>query len=363
MTIKKILPQTLLNLHENPLMKKIMDGSEDLTKTIESVRKLWSFDMYSRTPSMTIEDGNVAGTNLDVACLMYTLAERSATITIPKYKSLRPKTLNESKVRDKRSGEIASLSSNKDLFSFSVKIFDESVNDYRNFCITDPNGDLYLDFDFEMTDKEEKFLEKNKVTFSDQIKFKYFVHPNRWASLYGQNYFITKALIERMTDECKNWFIQIKRMQKNGIMFPAYDSESKPWSKKLKEYGKSVKFSSLEVEVDFPMINKYKVYEDTSENLIELDRKRKLYIYSILPILRFAIRCTELAFYKYSNDKMPSWIGGGSKWESGFKLPKKRIVWDRLKIIQPAVGKFSIAIRKRIKDKSEIMALDYEEKT
>lgn len=363
MSKKKILPQTLLNIYKNPLMKKIMDKNENLEDTIFNVKKFWSFDMYSRMPSHTLENNKVVGTNLDLACVLYTLAERCAIISIPEYKSLRPKTLGESKVNGARTGKIISLSSNKDLFSFSVKIFDEIVEDYRNFCITDPNGDLYLSsFKWEPTDEENKYLTENEIYFTDQNYFKYFIHPNRWTSFYGQNYFITKALIERITDECKNWFTQIKRMQKNGIEYPQTDKESaKSWPKKIKENGKSVKFESLEVEVDFPMFNEYKIYEDTQANLIILTSLRKYNTYTLLPILRFATRCSELAFHKYSDNQLPSWIGGGTKWENGFKLPQKRIKWDRLKIVQPAVGEFSIAIRKRIKTKSEIMAKNYKE--
>ena len=358
---KKILPHTLLNLYENSLMKKIMDRSEFLVDTIEDVKKFWSFDMYSRTPSHILENDKIVGTNLDAASLFYTLAERSAVITIPEYKSLRPKTLGESKVNGVRTGEIINLSSNKDIFSFSVKIFDKIADDYRNFCITDPNGNLYLNsFNFDMTNEEENYLENNEVWFNEQIKLKYFVHPNRWTSFYGQKYFITKALIERITDECKNYFAQIKKIIKNGIEYPETTEEpSKPWPKKLKEDGKSVKFESLEVEVDFPMINKYKKYSENQANLVMLTSLRKFNLYNVLPILRFATRCSELAFYKHGNGKFPNWIGGGCEWESGFKLPKKRVVWDRLKIVQPAVGEFSIAIRKRLKEKAEIMANDY----
>lgn len=353
MSKKKIMPQTLLNIHKNPLMKKIMDRTENLDETIEKVRKFWSFDMYSRTPSLIDSLNNI--TNLDVACFIYSLCERSAIITIPEYESLRPQTLNETKSTGTRTGKIIGLSSNKDLFSFSIKIFDESVNDFRNFCITDPCGNLHLKFlKWVPVDEENIYLVDNKVSFENQINFRQFIHPNRWASFYGQHYFITKALIDRMTDQCKNWFSQIKRMKKNGIEYPQKDAP-KIWPKVIKEAGVSVKFESLEVEVDFPMINEYKKYDDEEVNMVKLTDMRKYYLYTLLPILRFATRCTELAFYKYSKNKLPSWIGGGTKWEKGFKLPKKKIIWDRLKIVQPKVGNYSLSIRKRIKMKSEIM--------
>ena len=359
MTPKKILPQSLLNLNSNLLMKNIMDRSKDLFITIEKVKKLWGFDMYTRTPSQTL-DGK---TNLDLACVFYSLAERSAAIIIPKYKSLRPKSVDDPDVKEARTGKIISLSSNKDLFSFSIKIFDEVVNEYRSFCITDPRGNFYLkEFVWTPTVQEKEYLLENEVSSSlnNQISFKNFVHPNRWTSFYGQNYFITKALIQRIEDECKDIFSQIKAMEKKGFTYPKDDKNSKPWPKKIKESGKPIIFKSLEVEVDFPMINKFLEYKSSQGYMVLLTDIRKNYIYSILPILRFATRCTELAFFKYANNKLPSWLGGGVKWESGFKLPKKRIEWDRLKIVQPTVGEFSLAIRKRIKEKSEIMAHDFE---
>ena len=131
--------------------------------------------------------------------------------------------------------------------------------------------------------------------------------------------------------------------------------------KKLNAKGKSVTFETLEVEVDVPEYkNSYPKYEYNQDNLIKNTNIRKKYIYTTIHLLRFATRCTELAFYLYGDDRLPGWLGGNTKWESDFKLPKKRIKWDRLKLCQPKVGDFSIAIRKRIKYKKEIMNEKYE---
>lgn len=371
MTEKKILPKTLLNILENPILKRIMDRNENLDDVIDILQARWNMDLQSRRPSNPYRKNKFQGTNLDLACFLFSLAKRSAFINIPIYKSMRPKSLTEGQLvssKENRHGKIVGLTANKDVFSFSIRIWDENIinadmskGDYRSFSITSPDGNMYegwSNIEWKPTKDERLFLEKfNLLTGGNKIFFKNFVHPNRWTSLYGQNYFLTKALIDRLTDEAKNIFAQIKTMQEEGINFSETGEKSqKSWPKTLKAKGKSVKFKSLEVEVDVPdYINEYKIYEKNQENLIMLAEKRKRIIYNIIPMLRFATRCTELAFFKYGNDRLPNWIRGGAKWETDFKFPKKRATWDRLKIVQPKIGDFSVSIRKRIKSKSEIM--------
>ena len=55
---------------------------------------------------------------------------------------------------------------------------------------------------------------------------------------------------------------------------------------------------------------------------------------------------------------MPAWIQN-AKWEPGFKeTSRARTLWDRLKLVQPAVGEKSISIIKRTYEKSAIVAED-----
>ena len=49
--------------------------------------------------------------------------------------------------------------------------------------------------------KENKFIYDNGLANENAIKFTHFVSPNRWTSMFGQYYFMTKALIWRLKEE------------------------------------------------------------------------------------------------------------------------------------------------------------------
>lgn len=379
MTKKKHVAKTLKTILENPTMQFIQDKSLPLDDAIKIVQKYWTYDMYNKKPGPALDsDGIFQGTSLDLACFLTALAERGAVLNIPKYKSMRPKTIKEGErisSSENRHGKILNLVSNKDIFSFGLKMMDmnimtsESVGNYRSFSLTTPDGNWYDGWESIQWDpsvKENQFLTENDIWSGNNIEFKYFVHPNRWISLYGQHYFITKALINRLTEQAADNFKQIKQMLADGIKYPETgEGAQKVWPESHKEEGKSVKFESLEVEIDIPDNNsKFPQLDSNQENLIFLTEQRKNWNSTIIPNLRFSTRITEYAFYKHGiknegGEKLPAWLSGGTKWDRLFKLPRKRIEWDRLKLIQPGVGELSVAIRKRIKTKSEIMAKDY----
>ena len=376
MTEKKKVSRTLLNVMDHAVMMGIMDRQFHPEVMIEDVMEWWGFDVYSRKPGPALVNGIFEGTDLDLACFMSALANRGAVINIPHYKSMRPQSIKEGQrvvSKDNRHGPIIGLTSNKDLFSFGVRIKDanvvttDSVGDYRTFSITDPSGEWYDGWhtiQFDPVAKENKFLTENKLWTDNKVIFRNFVHPNRWISFYGVHYFITKCLIERMKEQAKDLGVQIKRMLDEGIKYPTSGEDAPDtWPKQTKEEGKSVKFRSLEVETDIPeYANNYPVFESNQLNLIELTRTRKYWNYKVIPALSFAVRCTELAHLKYGFDgndveKMPAWLD--IKWERGYKQKGKRIEWDRLVLFQPGVGKTAVSIRKRIKEKSEIMNKEY----
>jgi len=245
----------------------------------------------------------------------------------------------------------------------------DSVGDFRTFSLTAPDGNWYDGWDkieWDPSAKENQFLSENEIWTGNSVIFKHFVHPNRWISLYGQHYFITKALIDRLTEQASDNFRQIKRMLADGIKYPEEGfGTPKVWPDSTKEEGKSVKFETLEVEIDIPTNDTlFTEYDSTQKNLVYLTEQRKNWNSSVIPALKFSTRITEYAFYKYGEkkeggEKMPAWLSGGTVWERDFKLPKKKIQWDRIKLMQPGVGEFSVAIRKRKKLKSEIMAKDF----
>jgi len=377
MTAKKKVAKTLLNVMDHEVMMGIMDRQFHPDAVVSDVQSWWGFDMYKRKPGPALINDVFEGTDLDLACFMSALAERGAVINIPWYKSMRPQTIKEGQrvvSKDNRHGPIINLTSNKDLFSFGVKIMDanvigtDSVGDFRTFSITDPSGEMYEGWrtiEFDPVAKENKFLTENDIWTGNRVIFKNFVHPNRWISFYGVHYFITKCLIERLRDQAKNYHSQINRMLDNGIKYPVSgEGAQTKWAKQTKEKGKSVKFRALEVECDIPeYYNEYPTFKDTQENLVYLTKERKNWAYKVVPALSFAVRCTELAHLKYGfngsgKEKMPAWLNN-VKWEEGYKQKGKRIEWNRLTLFQPGVGERAVAIRKRVKEKSEIMSLEY----
>lgn len=381
MTEKKIVAKTLGNILENPTMQFIMDRSLPLTDVVDLVQKYWTVNMYTRKPGPALVDGIFEGTDLDLAVFLSGLADRGAVLNLPKYKSMKPTTLREGErlsSKENRHGKILGLVSNKEVFSFSLRILDmnvmtsEAVGEPRTFSLTTPDGNWYEGWDrieWDPSAAENKFLTENDLWTGNKVIFKYFVHPNRWISMYGQHYFITKALIERLTEQASDHFKQIQKMQSEGINYPSSGEvgAQKEWAKSTKEEGKSVKFESLEVEVDFPMNGEYPQLESNQENLVALTEERRLWNNTVIPNLRFACRITEYAFYKYGikkegGEKMPAWLSGGTTWEREFKFPKKQIKWDRLKLVQPGVGQYSVSIRKRIKSKAQMMAMDFKVK-
>jgi len=378
MTEKKRVAKTLKNVLDTPEMMAIMDKNFNLDALIPEVQNYWGFDMYKRKPGPALIDGVFVGTDLDLACFMYALAQRGAVINIPKYKSMRPKSVKEGQrvvSSENRHGPIVNLTSNKDVFSFVIRIKDanvvttDSVGEYRTFSLTDPSGEWYRGWEsiqWDPTAKENKFLLENDIWTGNRVIFQNFVHPNRWTSFYGQYYFITKALIARMTEEANYYGQEIKNMLNEGVKYPSEGEKGaqKIWPKQDKEAGKSVKFDSLEVEVDIPESEtEYPSFDYNQQNLIYLTERRRLWNNTIIPNLRFPVRATELAFFKYGSngngEKMPAWLGGGTKWERNYKVKGKRIAWDRLVLTQPGVGERAVSIRKRVKQKAEIMSKEY----
>jgi hypothetical protein len=372
-TPKKQVAKTLTEVLEHPVMRKIQDLGSDITEITDTVVGFWKYDLMNRKPSPAMYDdaGNLLQTtNLDLATFLYALWDRGACINIPTYKGWRPKTVTEGQVvtsSANRSGKITGLVGNKDLFSFNIRILDsnvmttDSIGFPRAFSLTDPNGDWYEGWrtiQFLPTAKENKWLTESKIWDSHKIVFDHFVSPTRWISFFGQYYFMTKAMIDRLSAEKKHLTGVKKRMEANGIELPESSRETFPeYGKSTKEEGKSVKYKTMVVEVDVPdPTGEFRDYADTQENLVEVyTRLRKIRLGQ--EKLSFSARTVEYAMY--SQDKFnnfPAWIKN-VQWEEGFKVSSRsRTEWKRLKLVQPGVAQRSVAIRYRIKEKSEIVA-------
>lgn len=373
MTEKKEVAKTHKNVLDHGVMQKVLDRGIHPDLIISEVSNWWVYDLYKRKPAPALRDGVFVGTDLDLACFLSTLAYRHAHVNIPFYKSMRPKTITEGiKVvsEGNRNGPILSLVSNKEVFSFGLRINDDNVIEDgvrgvpRSFSVTAPDGNWYEGWktiQWDPTRSENSFLNENELFTGNRLVFKDFVHPARWQTFYGHHYFITKVLIERLTEQAKDNFAQMKRMISEGIEYPETEEEGKPkdWGKSMKADGKSVKFKSLEVHIDVPDYNdSYPKVESSQENLVRLTKERRLWNYTIVPNLRFATRITEFAFMKHDTGRIPTWLKNCT-WESDYVQKGKKIKWDRLVLFQPGPGEVGVSIRKREKYKSEIMAKDY----
>jgi len=370
----KKVANTLVNILDNPNMQNILDLSKPIQPVVDNMLNYWSYDLYSRKPGAAYtEDDVFVGTDLDLACFLFALAERNAVINIPKYEGRRVKTVAEGErvvSNENRHGKILAVLSNKENFAFSIRINDanvitsDSVGNFRNFMIVDIDGSWYdgwSSVEFVPDAKENDFLTNNKLWTGNTVVFKNFIHPNRWISFYGQYYFQTKALLERLEMEAVHITECIQKMKDRGVKLPPADIKEWPQKTVVGE-SKSIKVSVMEAEIEMPsFINSYCDHTDgllpgfTGKNDADLlkaymNRKREI-TYTINPKLRFATRATELAFFKYGNngEKMPAWIEN-AKWERGHVQTGKRKEWNRLIFTR------GIALRYRIYDKSEIVA-------
>lgn len=372
MTAPKKVAYTLKSVLENPIMKDIMDKSKDVKDIINEVSSWWTYDLFSRKPGPAYdEDGTFLGTDLDLACFLYELADRNAVINLPSYKSIRKTKIKEGQAlisKENRHGCLLGLNANKNTFLFSVRIKDmnvittESVGDYRNFTLTDMDGNWYdgwKKIEFLPNAKENSFLTENKILEDNHISFKNFTHPNRWTSFFGQYYFMTKCLIDRLTEEAAYYNSEVKKMLEEGIKYPVTEVPTE-WAKQESKEGKSIKVKAFNVEVDIPENNTtFPVYEHNQVNLVALTKLRKEYVYKTIPKLRFATRATELSYYNQKENVLPAWLKD-VKWEKDYVVPGKRTKWERLVLFQPGVGERGVAIRKREFEKSEIVSMNYE---
>jgi len=299
-----------------------------------------------------------------MACFLYTLTGRNAVINIPTYKGhsqTKFKTGQKLLSKENRHGQLLGVRGNKETFGFSIVIKDmnvmksDEVGDYRNFSMTDFNGEWYSGWkkiEFIPSVRENNFIMESKILSENTISFKNFIHPNRWTSFFGKYYFVTKLLMDRLTEESSYYRSLIKKMLEEGINYPISDKQkTKTYTDDSIDKGKQIKIKSFEVEVDIPRNEtEFPKYESSQENLVKLTNLINKFTYTFIPGLRFMTRATELAHYK-KQDAFPAWLEN-VKWEKDYKQKGKRKNWDRLVLFQDKPGEIGISIRKREYEKS-----------
>jgi hypothetical protein len=377
MPTKKVA-QTLVNVIDSPRLQTILDRTKPIQPVIDELMSHWSYDLYTRKPGAAYtEDGVFTGTDLDLACFLFALAERGAVINIPKYTSRRPKQETQGEIitsADNRHGKILGVTANKEIFSFSIRINDanvmttDTVGNFRNFMIVDIDGTWYdgwKTIEFVPSAKENDFLTNNKLWTGNSVVFKNFIHPNRWISFYGQHYYATKVLLDRLTEEASFLKAMAADMRAKGIVIGGNGGEKKEWPKKtVVGDQKSIKIKVMEAEAEYPefvgdypkdaltMLPEY-TGSTPSELLKAVENRSRNLTYSIIPKLRFPVRATECAFFLHGDNgnKMPTWIEN-AKWDKDFVVAGKKKVWNRIVFTR------GVALRYRNFEKSEVVAAD-----
>ena len=372
MTEAKVVAGSLKGLLAQPIVGQVLDRSSDIETAATEVQSWWGYDLMTRRPSPAYDDyGIFKGTDLDLACFMYALAGRGAVINIPYYKGHSQKKTRQDQMLTSaanRHGKLIGVGANKEFFSFNVTIIDENVigqdqvGDFRTFSLTNKIGDWYEGWnriEFVPTIKENKFLTENSLWTGNQVIFKNFIHPNRWTSVFGQHYVITRLLMDRLEEQAKFCYSEMKRIQAAGISFPEGEG---PASYDGYDYGesRSETFTAFEMKVFVPaakFVNTFTPYSKDQAGLVAAYSDRTKFTYGILPKLRFMTRASEYAHFK-NPDRFPAWVKN-VKWEDGFKIPPRgRTVYQRLKLFQDQVGEHSISLLKRTYEKSVRVGAD-----
>lgn len=296
----------------------------------EFVNRIMQFTVFAwegRSPSPALDDdGNFVGTDLDLFSFLVPLAERGAIIEIPEYENRRQviKKAGERRIGKSRFGNITGLISNKEVFSFNVRIWDQSViakdpetgrersGAHRNFMLVDVDGywyDGWHSITWDPTAKENAFLTENRLFKGDTVTFTHYVHPCRWQSVFGAPYLLLKMLHARLTDEGKFYRDEVKRLERLGIAVPP--GEIAPYEKPVsKGATKMINVETMEMELDLPGFSgSYASVPETPEGARTAYRRQKLLTYSLRPRMQFAMRADEAAYFRHGAGRIASWMG------------------------------------------------------
>jgi len=373
---KKEVSKKFEELMEQDVVKCILDKGSDIEFAIDVVTKFWEdWNIYDRTSRPQ-----------DMAVFLYTLGSRNAVIKIPEYKSFTQTKFREGEMlssKENRHGPITGMVSNKETWNFSVRIKDanvmtsSSVGEARTFTLTDFNGDWYEGWDaiqFMPDAKENEFIREYAMSVGGRIEFEHFIHPNRWTSMYGTRYFITKMLIQRLQAEGQYYNKCIKSMIANGVKYPGGGDgtkSAKSFTSDKTDAGKQIQVPTFVVELDAPSNDtEFPEFKESPETLKMLTDRRNRFVYSVNSDLNFMARITEKAFYDTLDENgipkyTPNWMKN-LKFVTDYKVPPRgRKLWNRFVIYQPEDFNLGFAVRyaKAMKSHRVSEHYEYAEKT
>ncbi len=322
----------LKNEYAQTIMNRNQTIDEDFLGAIMA-QGVMSYEGRNPIPALD-ENGNFQCTDLDLLSFLVPIAARGAVIEIPKYINRRRKVVRkgERRIGSSHFGPIIGLVSNKDVFSFCVKIHDksivtknpqtgeESVGGFRNYMLVDCDGYWYNGWDriiWDPSAEENNFLKEKNLWTGNSVYFKHYVHPNRWQSVYGAPHILKKMLLERIDDEAGFYRREVERLLAMGIKFPRSTNGNEKVSFPVAKSGKTEKINvrTLEMLITMPSFSgNYQPVASTQAGLVYASNRQKNLSYSMKPSVQFMTRANEAAFMFYGFDengdvKIPNWMG------------------------------------------------------
>ena len=123
MTQPKKIATSIKTLMEHPIVLETLNLNSDITPAAKKAMDFWGYDLFNRRPCPAYDEyGIFQGTDLDLACFMYSMVNREAVINIPQYTGMRQKKTRADQVvtsAANRNGKIVGVQANKDFFTFS----------------------------------------------------------------------------------------------------------------------------------------------------------------------------------------------------------------------------------------------------
>ena len=196
-----------------------------------------------------------------------------------------------------KSGTLTGATGNKDLFKFGLTI--KNDDDYGSIKVTDEEGNFILD---------KEFCGIHGITESIGL---YDVSMEDYAFL--------KQEMDRLDIEAKWYYSKIKEMKENGFELPPA-----PPQEYIKTEKKGLTVPAFHVELDYDQDYTFEVeFEESNETLLSFNKRRNKIIHSIKKGIHSIVRCIEYGFYE-TNQHLEESL------EFDFKLPNKKIKWNRL---------------------------------
>ncbi len=235
-TMANDIAYSLKHLPEEPLLAAALDGSP-LEDAIDSYLSSWRPNLLERKPALIYTEGDNGEPlyktgSLDLFTVLLALSENQQVISIDDYHRMRVRQQERPGQRiltpEHRHGQVNGVTSNQEFHSFSVRVWDLSVEtlfpdgaklgDWRNFALVDVFGRTRPGYDtgkvaFNATPEQLAFLKGRGMNVLEApVEFEHFVHPQLYKAAFGRRYVVGKALAELVPKEREYWKSVEKRL-------------------------------------------------------------------------------------------------------------------------------------------------------